>query len=43
MRIFGYDQHAALSAPDRFAEIKREYDLAGAERSNLRYGYVCRA
>jgi hypothetical protein len=43
MRIFGYDQHAELSAPDRFAKIKREYELAGTERSNLRYGYVRRA
>jgi uncharacterized protein len=25
---------------DRFAQIKAEYESAGAERSNLRYGYV---
>jgi uncharacterized protein len=25
---------------DRFAGIKEEYEAAGAERSNLRYGYV---
>jgi hypothetical protein len=25
---------------DRFAQLKAEYDKAGAEPSNLRYGYV---
>ncbi len=39
-RIFGYDQHAELATPDRFAAIKAQYEHAGAERSNLRYGYV---
>jgi predicted TIM-barrel fold metal-dependent hydrolase len=42
-RIFGYDQHAELATPDKFAQIKTEYERAGAERSNLRYGYVRRA
>jgi uncharacterized protein len=39
-RIFGYDRHAELAKPDRFAELKAAYQQAGAERSNLRYGYV---
>jgi predicted TIM-barrel fold metal-dependent hydrolase len=42
-RLFGYDQHAELATPDKFAQIKTEYERAGAERSNLRYGYVQRA
>ena len=39
-RIFGYDRHAELAKPDRFSALKAEYERAGAERSNLRYGYV---
>ncbi len=31
--------HLELSK-DRFAALKAEYDKAGAEPSNLRYGYV---
>jgi len=39
-RIFGYDRHAELATPDRFASIKEEYLRRGADPSNLRYGYV---
>jgi hypothetical protein len=39
-RIFGYDRHAELATPDRFAAIKQDYLRAGADPSNLRYGYV---
>jgi hypothetical protein len=42
-RIFGYDRHAELSRPDRFAELKHDYLAGGADPSNLRYGYVRRA
>lgn len=41
-RIFGYDRHAELARPDRFAALKDEYLRSGAEPSNLRYGYVRR-
>src|SRR5213083_916461 len=34
-----YERRAAL-ATDRIAALKAEYEAAGAERSNLRYGYV---
>ncbi|MBV9784401.1 MAG: amidohydrolase family protein [Acidisphaera sp.] len=43
LRIFGYDEHAELATPDRFAAMKDEYEHRGAERSNLRYGYVRKA
>ena len=39
-RLYNYQRSAALGTTDRFAEIKREYESAGGERSNLRYGYV---
>jgi len=39
-RLYNYAMHSFLQTPDRFAEIKMEYEKAGAERSNLRYGYV---
>jgi hypothetical protein len=42
-RIFGYDRHAELATPDRFATIKDDYLRNGASPSNLRYGYVRRA
>jgi hypothetical protein len=29
-----------LGTTDRFAVLKDEYDAAGGNRSNLRYGYV---
>jgi hypothetical protein len=38
--IFGYDRHAELGTPDRFAAIKQDYLRDGADPSNLRYGYV---
>jgi predicted TIM-barrel fold metal-dependent hydrolase len=39
-RLYEYPVHSFLEKPDRFAAIKAEYEAAGAERSNLRYGYV---
>ncbi len=39
-RLYNFHQQAFLEKPDRFAEIKAEYEAAGPERSNLRYGYV---
>jgi predicted TIM-barrel fold metal-dependent hydrolase len=42
-RIFGYDRHAELATPDRFAAIKDDYLRNGADPSNLRYGYIRRA
>jgi predicted TIM-barrel fold metal-dependent hydrolase len=41
-RIFGYKKDAELAKPDRFAEMKAEYERNGPERSNLRYGYIHR-
>ena len=40
-RLYKYERRAAL-AGDRFAALKQEYELAGAERSNPRYGYITR-
>ncbi len=40
-RLYKYERRAAL-AGDRFAALKQEYEQAGAERSNLRYGYITR-
>jgi predicted TIM-barrel fold metal-dependent hydrolase len=40
-RLYKYERRAAL-AGDRFAALKQEYERAGAERSNLRYGYIAR-
>jgi uncharacterized protein len=42
-KIFGYDRHAELATPDRFAAIKEDYFRNGANPSNLRYGYVRKA
>jgi predicted TIM-barrel fold metal-dependent hydrolase len=39
-KLYDYPVHAFLEKPDRFAEIKAEYEKSGPERSNLRYGYV---
>ena len=39
-RIYNYQRTAELGTTDRFASIKAEYDAAGGDRSNLRYGYV---
>ena len=39
-RLYDYPVRSFLEKPDRFAEIKMEYEKAGTERSNLRYGYV---
>ena len=40
-RLYKYERRAALVG-DRFAALKQEYEQAGAERSNLRYGYITR-
>jgi uncharacterized protein len=40
LRIFGYSKKVELDKPDRFAQMKEEYERAGAARSNLRYGYM---
>jgi uncharacterized protein len=42
-RLFGYDRHAELATPDRFATLKEDYLRNGSDPSNLRYGYVRRA
>ncbi|PYO51932.1 MAG: amidohydrolase, partial [Candidatus Rokuibacteriota bacterium] len=41
-RLYKYERRAAL-ATDRFAALRAEYEAAGGERSNLRYGYVAPA
>jgi len=41
-RLYKYERRAAL-ANDRIAALKAEDEVAGGERSNLRYGYVARA
>jgi hypothetical protein len=38
--MFGYEKKAGLDKPDRFTEMKAQYELGGPQRSNLRYGYV---
>jgi predicted TIM-barrel fold metal-dependent hydrolase len=38
-RLYKYERRAAL-ATDRMAALRAEYEAAGGERSNLRYGYV---
>jgi len=39
-RLFGYKKETELARPDRFTAMKAQYESEGAERSNLRYGYV---
>jgi hypothetical protein len=39
-RLYGFNRHAELATPDRYAAIKRRYEELGPARSNLRYGYV---
>jgi len=39
-KLYNYPKQAFLEKPDRFAEIKSEYEAEGTDRSNLRYGYV---
>ncbi len=45
-RLYRVNLKAAHNAPmptyseDRLAKLKREYELAAKEPSNLRYGYV---
>jgi len=40
LRIFGYKKQTELAKPDRFANMKTQYEHIGPTRSNLRYGYV---
>ncbi len=42
-RLYNYQRQAELGQPDRFARLKADYDRAGGDRSNLRYGYVLNA
>ena len=42
-RLYGLEQHASVLGQDRFATIKIDYRANGPGRSNLRYGYVCKA
>jgi uncharacterized protein len=42
-RIFGYERHAELGRPDKFAALKQDYLRQGASPSNLRYGYIRRS
>ncbi len=42
-RLYNYERHASLGVDDRFTILKAEYDAAGGDRSNLRYGYVVHA
>ena len=42
LRIFTHEKHAKLTVPDRFTEMKAQYEQNGPVRSNLRYGYVRR-
>ena len=37
-RIYKFEQHAALTPADRFAELKQQDEAAGPARSNMRYG-----
>lgn len=39
-RLFGYKKDAELAKPDRFTDMKAQYEREGAERTNRRYGYV---
>jgi hypothetical protein len=39
-RLYGLEKHADITARDRFAALKTEYQQSGGGRSNLRYGYV---
>ncbi len=41
-RLYTYNRHAELAAPDRLTQIKEEYERRGVGRSNRRYGYVVR-
>ena len=38
-RLYKYEKRTALGA-DRLAAMKKAYEQDGADRSNLRYGYV---
>ncbi len=41
-RLYAFNRHAELAAPDRLTELKAEYERRGVGRSNRRYGYVVR-
>jgi predicted TIM-barrel fold metal-dependent hydrolase len=39
-RLYGLEKHAAITAGDRFASLKADYEQNGPGRSNLRYGFA---
>jgi hypothetical protein len=39
-RLYDYPVQAYLKQPDHFAQLRAEYEAAGTDRSNLRYGYI---
>ena len=39
-RLFGYKKTAELAKPDRFTDMKAQYERDGTEPTNLRHGYV---
>jgi uncharacterized protein len=41
-RLYGYQPHVERGAPDHLDNVKAEYELRGAEPSNLRYGYIAK-
>jgi hypothetical protein len=41
--MWGADTRMPAYSEDRLACLKNEYELAGKDPSNLRYGYVRRA
>jgi hypothetical protein len=42
VRLYGLDTAAARADGDRLAALKRDYEAAGAARSNLAYGFIHR-
>jgi hypothetical protein len=40
MALYNYKAPATWAKMDRFSALKEEYEKAGAQRTNLRYGYV---
>ncbi len=39
-RLYNYPVEEFMKRPDRFAQLRAEYEAQGPERSNLRYGYI---
>jgi predicted TIM-barrel fold metal-dependent hydrolase len=42
-RLYKYNYNAEVAKSDKLVSTKEEYERSGAERSNLRYGYVAPA